>query len=79
MVDTVPRLDRVFTEDRLEALAEGIPVTELPELHPWPTNLTLHYTGVRTDATMSGANTSGAANARGVAAAGPIIPPAPGP
>ena len=27
MVDTVPRLDRVFTEDRLDVLAEGIPVT----------------------------------------------------
>jgi hypothetical protein len=79
MVDTVPRLDRVFTEDRLEALSEGISVTELPELHPWPTNLTLHYAGVRTDATMSGANTSGVAGARGVAATGPIIPPAPGP
>src|SRR5690606_21665902 len=29
MVDTVPRLDRVLTEDRLELLAEGIPVTQL--------------------------------------------------
>jgi hypothetical protein len=79
MVDTVPRLDRVFTEDRLEMLAEGIPVSDLPELHPWPTNLTLHYVATRTDATMSSAGLSGAAASRGGSAAGPIIPPAPGP
>ena len=54
MVDTVPRLDRVFTEDRLELLAEGIAVTELPELRPWPTNLTLYYAGTRSDATIGG-------------------------
>src|SRR3989304_671150 len=35
MVDTVPRLDRVFTEDRLELLAEGIPVPPVPA-HPGP-------------------------------------------
>jgi hypothetical protein len=79
MVDTVPRLDRVFTEDRLDMLAEGIPVSELPELHPWPTNLTLHYAATRTDATMSGAGLSSGATARGGSSAGPIIPPAPGP
>jgi hypothetical protein len=79
MVDTVPRLDRVFTEDRLDMLAEGIPVSELPELNPWPTNLTLHYAATRTDATMSGAGLSGAAATRSGTSAGPIIPPAPGP
>ncbi len=77
MVDTVPRLDRVFTEDRLDVLAEGIAVTELPELTPWPTNLTLFYAATRSDATMKG---GGAASTGGNAtAAAPIIPAAPGP
>ena len=76
MVDTVPRLDRVFTEDRLEVLAEGISITDLPELKPWPTNLTSFYAGTRTDATMSG---SGAASPGSSPSAAPIIPPAPGP
>lgn len=40
MVDTVPHLGYVFTEDRLALLAEGIPVTSLPRMQPWPTNLT---------------------------------------
>jgi hypothetical protein len=75
MVDTVPRLDRVFTEDRLDVLAEGIPVTELPELHPWPTNLTNLYASTRTDATI-GSSVSGAASGSTPA---PIIPAAPGP
>jgi hypothetical protein len=77
MVDTVPRLDRVFTEDRLELLAEGIPVTQLPaSLSPWPTNLTNLYDGTRTDATVS----SGIAptTSAGTTAA-PIIPAPPGP
>jgi hypothetical protein len=76
MVDTVPRLDRVFTEDRLELLAEGIPVTELPaNLGPWPTNLTGFYAAVRGDATIGGGATSSGAPS----AAAPILPPAPGP
>jgi hypothetical protein len=78
MVDTVPRLDRVFTEDRLELLAEGIPITELPELRPWPTNLTNYYAGVRSDATLGGgvasSGTGGSAETTG-----PVIPPPPGP
>jgi hypothetical protein len=72
MVDTVPRLDRVFTEDRLEVLSEGIPVTQLPaDLAPWPTNLSNFYAGARSSgsATPSGGRTT----------SGPIIPPAPGP
>ena len=65
MVDTVPRLDRVFTEDRLELLAEGIPVTELPaSLQPWPTNLTNLYDGTRTDATIGGGIASAASTRR---------------
>ena len=76
MVDTVPRLDRVFSEDRLELLAEGIPVTQLPaELAPWPTNLTNFYEGTRTDATIGGAATESASSAMSA----PVIPPAPGP
>lgn len=77
MVDTVPRLDRVFTEDRLELLSEGLPITELPaDIGPWPTNLTGFYSATRRDgnATSGGAIGSGAANTTG-----PIIPPAPGP
>lgn len=73
MVDTVPRLDRVFTEDRLEVLAEGIPVTELPaDIGPWPTNLTNFYSGIRSDGVMPGTT-----NAGGASTAAPIIPPAP--
>ncbi len=77
MVDTVPRLDRVFTEDRLELLAEGIPVTELPaNLAPWPTNLSNFYGSFRNDATIGGGTSSSAGSSN---TAAPIIPPAPGP
>lgn len=75
MVDTVPRLDRVFTEDRLANLSEGIPVTQMPaDIGPWPTNLTNFYQGVRTDSTMSGGGTSYSSTSTA-----PVIPPAPGP
>lgn len=75
MVDTVPRLDRVLTEDRLELLAEGIPVTQLPaDLAPWPTNLLNFYANTRSDSTMAGGTTSS-----GQPATAPIIPPAPAP
>ncbi|MEQ8849087.1 hypothetical protein [Botrimarina sp.] len=78
MVDTVPRLDRVFTEDRLELLAEGIPVTELPaDIGPWPTNLSSFYSATRRDGVV-GAGASGEGRPA-AAPAGPIIPPAPGP
>ncbi|WP_442484005.1 hypothetical protein [Aeoliella sp. SH292] len=74
MIDTVPRLDRVLTEDRLELLAEGIPVTQLPaDIGPWPINLSNFYTKTRSDATIGSSASSG-----GVAPA-PIIPPAPAP
>ncbi len=74
MVDTVPRLDRVLTEDRLELLAEGIPVTQLPaDLAPWPTNLTNLYTDLRTDSTV------GPTRRGGGSSAAPVIPPAPRP
>jgi hypothetical protein len=77
LVDTVPRLDRVFTEDRLELLAEGIPVTELPaNLAPWPTNLSNFYDAIRDDATIGGSTT---ASSSGASTTAPVIPPAPGP
>ncbi len=62
LVDTVPRLDRVFTEDRLEVLAEGIPVTELPELKPWPQNLSDLYSVIRSDATINAGGNASAAS-----------------
>jgi hypothetical protein len=57
LTDTVPRLDRVFTEDRLAYLREGIPVTQLPELGPWPNNLTSWYAEHRTDQTIGSGGT----------------------
>src|SRR3954465_4483896 len=76
MIDTVPRFDRVFTEDQLDTRAQGLAVTELPDMKPWPTNLTTYYSAMRTDSTINGgvANGAGASNT-----AGPIIPAAPGP
>jgi hypothetical protein len=74
MTDTVPRLDRRFTEDVLEVLAEGLPVTQLPaDLKPWPTNLSDYYLATRSDQTIRGGT---AANS---STSGPIIPPPPGP
>jgi len=86
MTDTVPRLDRIFTEDRLEFLREGIPVTQLPTtVCPWPTDLQSWYEQHREDATIGPdgiANASAgetsietASGAESVA----IIPPPPGP
>lgn len=82
MIDTVPHLGHVFTEDRLEVISAGIPVTSLPELKPWPTNLTSYYNANSAfrDAGADDANiddpTAGAAASPG---GGPIIPPPPGP
>ena len=79
MVDTVPRLDRVFTEDRLETLSEGIPVTELPaDLGTWPTNLSSYYQVTRNDSTIS-SDASEETGARSASGSAPIIPPPPGP
>ena len=36
LVDTVPPFDMVFTEDQLDTLRQGIPVTMLPNLPTWP-------------------------------------------
>lgn len=39
MIDPVPALDNVFTEDRKARLATGVPLTELPVLGPYPLSL----------------------------------------
>ncbi len=39
MIDPVPALDNVFTEDRKAKLSQGIPLTELPKLGPYPLSL----------------------------------------
>ena len=70
MIDTVPRLDRVFTEDRLELLSEGIPVTDLPaDLCPWPSVLSNFSAGSEHDAPRDG----------GATVVTPIVPPPPSP
>lgn len=76
LVDTVPRLDRVFTEDRLKVLAEGIPVTSLPKLQPWPTNLTSHYESIRAGQDNA---TDHAGKSSSGSRSGGVVPPAPGP
>lgn len=82
MVDTVPHLGHVFTEDRLEILSNGIPVTSLPQLTPWPTNLTSFYnaTNAFRDANADDANVNDPnAGAPATPGGGPVIPPPPGP
>ena len=82
MTDTVPRLDRVFTEDRLAVLRQGIPVTQLPAtVQPWPVNLVDSYSKFRNDATIVAGGKAGqtaAGNASGGSDA-PVIPPPIGP
>ena len=82
MIDTVPHLGHVFTEDRLAVISDGIPVTSLPDLQPWPTNLTSYYQATKAfrEASADGIavddpNASAAASAGG----GPVIPKPPGP
>lgn len=58
LVDTVPDLSHVLTEDRLEVLAQGLPVTELPELRPWPLNLTDAYARLRNTPADGGTTSS---------------------
>ncbi|MEX2316310.1 MAG: hypothetical protein WD669_04100, partial [Pirellulales bacterium] len=57
-------------------LAEGLPITELPELKPWPTNLTTYYAGTRRDATIGGGASGSGTVATTLA---PVIPAPPGP
>jgi hypothetical protein len=77
MIDTVPRFDRVFTEDQLVVLAEGLPITDLPVLKPWPTNLTTYYASTRTDSTIDSGGVSRSSTSTVDQA--PVIPAAPGP
>ena len=82
MTDTVPNLGTVFTEDRLSVAREGIEVTSLPDMQPYPTNLTSYY-----QATMqvNDANKASVAvdsdtdTEQPDAGGGPIIPDAPDP
>jgi len=80
MVDTVPHLGHVFTEDRLSVISAGIPVSSLPELMPWPTNLTSYYNNIKAfrnadaDAIDSGDGSTGSSPG-----GGPVMPPPPGP
>jgi len=80
MIDTVPHLGHVFTEDRLRVIRNGIPVTSLPPLQPWPTNLTSVYNAqvaFRTANVDGGDHQSGDSTATGPATAGggPSFPP----
>jgi hypothetical protein len=82
LIDTVPHLGHVFTEDRLEVLSSGIPVTSLPVLQPWPTNLTSYYTthNARRTASADAVKINDpTATAPASPGGGPVIPPAPGP
>jgi len=90
LIDTVPRLDRVFTEDELAPLTEGIPVTSLPPLQPWPTSVKALYQTLRgddvnaTDDAFAAPGTEEAAAGTGATTAGreqptSIVPPAPSP
>lgn len=44
LIDTVPSLIDWPTEDDLQVLTDGIPVSQLPELKPWPNGLNLNGT-----------------------------------
>lgn len=50
LVDTVPPLNYVFTEDRLAVLRAGINLTDLPPFQPWPVNLTDVYNRIHAPA-----------------------------
>lgn len=82
MIDTVPHLGHVFTEDRLSVISEGIPVTSLPQLQPWPTNLTSYYQATKqtNDANVHGIDVDSPVDTEHPdAGGGPVIPPAPDP
>lgn len=64
LVDTVPPFATVFTEDQLDVLRQGIPVTMLPQLTTWPGLL------------IPGDFTGGASSGLASAGAGPVFPSA---
>lgn len=65
LVDTVPPFENVFTEDQLDVLRQGIPVTMLPPLQTWPGLL------IPGDFGATGGPSSG-----GTAGGGPVFPTA---
>jgi hypothetical protein len=81
LTDTVPPLNRIFTEDQLVILREGIPVTSLPNLQPWPLNLTDAYSALRPDGSMGDAAATGGAATTGATtgASGLAMPTPTGP
>lgn len=72
LVDTVPPFTHVFTEDELQPLADGIKVTDLPDLSPYPTILNFGDDGT----TRTGSPSD---PAKSPAATVPPFPPAPNP
>lgn len=81
MVDTVPHLGRVFTEDRLREISEGITVTSLPQLQPWPTNLTSYYNNLKNGVTTPAQGVTTGLNTTATPTSQPtvIYPPGPTP
>jgi len=78
MIDTVPHLGHVFTEDRLSVISEGIPITSLPQLTPWPTNLTGYYNANKAfrDANTDDANVDDPTDSAAPSpSGGPKLPP----
>jgi hypothetical protein len=86
MDDTVSPLGQVLTEDQRKVLTAGILVTDLPQLQPWPLNLSEYYrrqeSGDNTaaerslgDSLASGTTSAGSADPSSV----PTIPAPPGP
>lgn len=82
MIDTVPNLGNVFTEDKLAIISTGVPVTSLPVMTPWPTNLTSYYNDLEGRTRTTGADDANVDDATAGTVAspggGPIIPSPPG-
>jgi hypothetical protein len=81
MTDTVPSLGNVYTEDQLDTLRAGIPVSSLPALQPWPQNLSRYYKELRAgDANASDfAGDGSPLQAESEVTAGVSFPSPPGP
>lgn len=76
LVDTVPDLSHVFTEDSLEVLSRGIYTCDLPKLQPYPKNLTNYYAELRDSLADPAEHDAGGGGGGGAAS---IIPPPPAP
>lgn len=82
LVDTVPPLNNVLTEDRLGVLSDGINTSDLPQMQPWPTNLTSYYEAANagnSDAVDRQLGEGGVSRNAGSQASVGIMPPPPGP